>query len=118
MHEQVTIVGTLGLTSWVLSLRQYGHFAVTSMPSRAGDAGHVIKNRQTPLLSIGLHEGFGDVSATPDVFLFSSFSAQQNIVQSYRGRHSRRNAAMPKRDDIHKILVIGSGPIVIGQAAE
>ena len=25
---------------------------------------------------------------------------------------------MPKRTDIHKILVIGSGPIVIGQAAE
>lgn len=25
---------------------------------------------------------------------------------------------MPKRLDIHKILVIGSGPIVIGQAAE
>ena len=25
---------------------------------------------------------------------------------------------MPKRQDIHKILVIGSGPIVIGQAAE
>jgi carbamoyl-phosphate synthase large subunit len=25
---------------------------------------------------------------------------------------------MPKRDDIHKILLIGSGPIVIGQAAE
>ena len=25
---------------------------------------------------------------------------------------------MPKRADIHKILVIGSGPIVIGQAAE
>ncbi|HEY4400145.1 MAG TPA: carbamoyl-phosphate synthase large subunit [Lactobacillaceae bacterium] len=25
---------------------------------------------------------------------------------------------MPKRDDIHKVLVIGSGPIVIGQAAE
>ena len=25
---------------------------------------------------------------------------------------------MPKRDDIQKILVIGSGPIVIGQAAE
>ncbi|WP_041083480.1 carbamoyl-phosphate synthase large subunit [Thermotoga profunda] len=25
---------------------------------------------------------------------------------------------MPKRDDIHKILVIGSGPITIGQAAE
>lgn len=25
---------------------------------------------------------------------------------------------MPKREDIHKILVIGSGPIIIGQAAE
>ena len=25
---------------------------------------------------------------------------------------------MPKRNDIHKVLVIGSGPIVIGQAAE
>ena len=25
---------------------------------------------------------------------------------------------MPKRTDIHKILVVGSGPIVIGQAAE
>ena len=25
---------------------------------------------------------------------------------------------MPKRSDIKKVLVIGSGPIVIGQAAE
>ena len=25
---------------------------------------------------------------------------------------------MPKRDDIHSVLVIGSGPIVIGQACE
>ena len=25
---------------------------------------------------------------------------------------------MPKREDIHKLLIIGSGPIVIGQAAE
>ncbi len=25
---------------------------------------------------------------------------------------------MPKRNDIHKILIIGSGPIIIGQAAE
>ena len=25
---------------------------------------------------------------------------------------------MPRRDDIHHILVIGSGPIVIGQACE
>ena len=25
---------------------------------------------------------------------------------------------MPKREDIHKILIIGSGPIIIGQACE
>ena len=25
---------------------------------------------------------------------------------------------MPRRDDIHTILIIGSGPIVIGQACE
>jgi len=25
---------------------------------------------------------------------------------------------MPKREDLHKILIIGSGPIVIGQACE
>src|SRR4051794_123467 len=30
----------------------------------------------------------------------------------------RRAHLMPRRDDIHKILVLGSGPIVIGQAAE
>lgn len=29
-----------------------------------------------------------------------------------------RRKPMPKRTDIHKILVIGSGPIIIGQAAE
>src|SRR6201982_2886389 len=31
---------------------------------------------------------------------------------------SSRRSGMPRRDDIHKILLIGSGPIVIGQAAE
>src|ERR1017187_9097998 len=27
-------------------------------------------------------------------------------------------SALPRRNDIHKILILGSGPIVIGQAAE
>src|SRR5437763_10942562 len=27
-------------------------------------------------------------------------------------------SSMPRRDDIHKIMLLGSGPIVIGQAAE
>ena len=29
-----------------------------------------------------------------------------------------REFPMPKRDDIHKVLIIGSGPIIIGQACE
>ena len=33
-------------------------------------------------------------------------------------RRGDPEAAMPRRDDLHKILLIGSGPIVIGQAAE
>src|SRR5216110_2313468 len=31
---------------------------------------------------------------------------------------SSRRSPVPRRDDLHKILVLGSGPIVIGQAAE
>ena len=31
---------------------------------------------------------------------------------------ARSRPRMPRRDDLHKILVLGSGPIVIGQAAE
>ena len=34
------------------------------------------------------------------------------------GQEFSRTTAMPKRDDIHSILIIGSGPIVIGQACE
>ena len=34
------------------------------------------------------------------------------------GRRSLLAGAMPRRDDIHKVLILGSGPIVIGQAAE
>jgi len=37
---------------------------------------------------------------------------------SERGRESRKGRHLPRRDDIRKILIIGSGPIVIGQACE
>ena len=40
------------------------------------------------------------------LYLFDRFLADREI------------ASMPRRDDIHKILILGSGPIVIGQAAE
>ncbi len=35
-----------------------------------------------------------------------------------RDHRNSRNQSMPKRTDLHKILIIGSGPIVIGQACE
>ena len=31
---------------------------------------------------------------------------------------TRKEHTMPRRDDIHKVMIIGSGPIVIGQACE
>src|SRR5207244_7587515 len=34
------------------------------------------------------------------------------------GLNERKVPALPKRTDVRKILIIGSGPIVIGQAAE
>jgi carbamoyl-phosphate synthase large subunit len=30
----------------------------------------------------------------------------------------KETATMPRRTDVHRIMVIGSGPIIIGQAAE
>src|SRR5512137_804188 len=44
-------------------------------------------------------------------------------ARASRGRTTRisrrlRRGRMPKRTDLHRILLIGSGPIVIGQAAE
>src|SRR4029077_20758746 len=39
-------------------------------------------------------------------------------VRPLRRGDPERCVAMPRRDDLHRILIIGSGPIVIGQAAE
>jgi carbamoyl-phosphate synthase large subunit len=35
-----------------------------------------------------------------------------------RLRSTKEELKVPRRDDIKKILIIGSGPIVIGQACE
>ena len=43
------------------------------------------------------------------VFAAAGFS--ENIIKEERNK-------MKKRDDIHKVLIIGSGPIIIGQACE
>src|SRR6185312_3506655 len=39
-------------------------------------------------------------------------------TRSISSTASSTRSEMPRRDDLHKILLIGSGPIVIGQAAE
>src|SRR5205807_7342824 len=39
-------------------------------------------------------------------------------VRQISGAGGRLGGRMPRRDDIRKVLVLGSGPIVIGQAAE
>src|ERR671921_641932 len=41
-----------------------------------------------------------------------------SLTSSSRRSRQRRMDSMPRRDDIESILIIGSGPIVIGQAAE
>jgi carbamoyl-phosphate synthase large subunit len=39
-------------------------------------------------------------------------------VSFFLGKSLLRSKYMPKREDINKVLIIGSGPIVIGQACE
>ena len=55
------------------------------------------------------------------------YSFIRKLVRDLRTQHNlfdefmdvmKRSQKMPKREDIKKVLVIGSGPIVIGQAAE
>ena len=47
-------------------------------------------------------------------YLFARF---RELVEPAAGA-PRRSVAVPRRNDLHKILIIGSGPIVIGQACE
>src|SRR6188472_4678140 len=44
--------------------------------------------------------------------------ARGRTTRSACSTTSSRSSTVPRRDDLHKILVLGSGPIVIGQAAE
>ena len=46
-------------------------------------------------------------------YLFDQFADMM-----YAAHQRERGALMPKRTDLHSILIIGSGPIVIGQACE
>src|SRR5438132_1836724 len=46
------------------------------------------------------------------------FSGRAALGLGERGPTRGESLAVPKRTDIHKILILGSGPIVIGQACE
>src|SRR5216117_3225316 len=48
----------------------------------------------------------------------TSTSSETSRRRSGRRRPGRGGGAMPKREDVRTAMVIGSGPIVIGQAAE
>jgi len=41
-----------------------------------------------------------------------------NLKCIYKAKEFEEDELMPKRKDLNKILIIGSGPIVIGQACE
>ena len=41
-----------------------------------------------------------------------------SLAGSNTDAHKKRGRSMPKREDINKVLIIGSGPIIIGQACE
>src|SRR3954452_24408645 len=45
-------------------------------------------------------------------------SASPPSARTRRPSSPRRRSRVPRRNDLQKILLIGSGPIVIGQAAE
>src|SRR3546814_7859489 len=50
--------------------------------------------------------------------LIGIFQKYENGLRRQRDVRKRRTEIMPKRTDIQSILVIGAGPIVIGQACE
>src|SRR5947209_3594939 len=65
----------------------------------------------------------GPVRATRCTCLTDSYPKSSNrlapiALVNRPGGHSPGGQRVPKREDIKKILLIGSGPIVIGQAAE
>src|ERR1035437_2376399 len=65
------------------------------------------------------HSRRGTSNGTPPAFTVSSQTAITLRVCPYRSSRSKQGLpTMPKRTDIHSILIIGAGPIVIGQGCE
>ena len=107
--------GTVAITS------QNHGFAVAGTPGRARRLA-VRAGAPQPLVPQRRHRRGPDLRGRPRL--------QRPVPPGGRGGSARRGrplrpfrghdgkSLMPRREDIHHVLVIGSGPIVIGQAAE
>ena len=51
-------------------------------------------------------------------FLYNIMRRKYVTLDTYEIRRTKEDISMPKRTDINKVLIIGSGPIIIGQACE
>jgi biotin carboxylase len=51
-------------------------------------------------------------------FLYNIMRRKYVTLDYYEIRRTKEDISMPKRTDINKVLIIGSGPIIIGQACE
>ena len=96
--------------------------------------GFAVKDETVPgaeITHLNLNDGTVEGVASPERYAFSvqyhpeSTPGPARLAVPLRAvpRRDRqvqagRGGLMPRRDDLHKILIIGSGPIVIGQACE
>ncbi len=97
-----------------------------STPSSSLEVTHVnlndgvvegLASRDVPAFSVQYHPeaGPGPHDAR---YLFEEFRALMDATGAAQVPAAVRSRLMPRRDDLESILVIGSGPIVIGQACE
>src|ERR1700704_1809355 len=62
--------------------------------------------------------GSGCSTSRPPASSTTRRPARDRTTRSACSTPSWRSSTVPRRDDLQKILILGSGPIVIGQAAE
>ena len=74
-----------------------------AVAARAGSR-YIVRGPTRPVVRVGLMSGY-----------FCAAPAGLTPITNF---FSNGTAPVPRRDDLHKILLIGSGPIVIGQACE
>ena len=95
-------------------MQNHGYAVVSGRPARRR-RGHA----HEPLRRLGRgHRGAGAARLVGAVPPRGEPRAPRRALHVPRVRRVDRAGLMPRRDDLHTILVLGSGPIVIGQAGE